>query len=88
MFADIGQQGGAVPFYDLTAIRLDIARAQQVLARDITALERAFIWARTPQGADYWRSQSGGHDDDARSTIAFMIAQSIEFEILQGRAAA
>lgn len=87
MFADLGQQGGAVPFYDLTAMRLDIARAQQVLAGDMTALERAFIWARTPQGADYWRSQSGGLDDDARSTIAFMIAQSIEFEILQGRAA-
>lgn len=77
-----------VPFYDFSAMRLNIARAQQVLAGDITALEKAFIWAETPQGADYWHGQAGGLDQTARSTIAFMIAQSIELEIIQVRAAA
>lgn len=78
------------PLYDFDAMQLrtDYARAS---LDNITFLDRAFIWERTPQGRDYWERQAAnGLDAEGRSTIAFMVAQSIELEIhsFVGRAAA
>lgn len=68
------------PTYDFDAMQLrhDIARAALT---DITLLERAFIWEQTPQGREYWEQQAtSGLSPDARSTICFMVAQSLALE--------
>lgn len=77
------------PLYDFDAMRLDIGRARAAL-QNPPMLRGAFIWEKTPQGAEYWEQQSSGLDVVGRSTLAFMIAQSIVMEIhasFVGRAA-
>lgn len=69
-------------------MRLNVAQAHRALT-EIAALERAFIWERTPQGREYWERQAAnGLDYEGRATIAFMVAQSIQFEMAGARASA
>lgn len=66
--------------YDFDRMRLNIRQARQAL-QNPELLEGAFIWTETPQGDAYWRGQTAGLSRDGRSTLAYMIAQSIELEI-------
>lgn len=69
------------PLYDFDAMQLRIDYARAALD-NIDLLGRAFIWDRTPQGRTYWERQAAeGLDHEGRSTIAYMVAQSIELEI-------
>lgn len=78
-------------FYNFDAMQLRVANAQRALF-DPAELQGAFIWAMTPQGEEYWRGQcDNGLTEEGRSTLAYMIAQSIELSIvgdLRMRAAA
>ena len=68
------------PTYDFDAMELrhDVARAA---LSDVSLLERAFVWEHTPQGREYWEQQAAsGLDQTARSTVCFMVAQSIAIE--------
>lgn len=79
----------AIPHYDFARMRLNVELAHLAFKGNMTVLERAFIWSETPQGHAYWADQrDNGLDQTARSTLAFMIAQSIQFEIHGARAAA
>ncbi|NKJ03110.1 hypothetical protein [Rhizobium sp. SG741] len=70
--------------YDFDHMQLRVDHARRAL-EDISFLEKAFIWSRTPQGGAYWEIQAhDGLTDEARSTIAYMVAQSIEIEIFGG----
>lgn len=69
------------PTYDFDAMQLRPAVAREALT-DITRLEAAFIWENTPQGREYWERQAAnGLDADARSTVTYMIAESITMNI-------
>lgn len=66
--------------YNFDAMQLRPSVASAALA-DVTLLERAFIWEQTPQGRAYWERQAAnGLDDEARSTIAYMVAESLHIE--------
>lgn len=68
--------------YDLDAMQLRPSIARAALT-DITKLEAAFIWDRTPQGREYWERQAAnGLDEDAFATVAYMVAESIHLEIM------
>jgi hypothetical protein len=67
--------------YDFDRMQFRVDKAQEALT-DITKLEDAFIWALTPQGGNYWLAQeTHGLTFEGRSTLCYMIAQSIELEI-------
>jgi len=69
-----------IAHYDFDAMQLRVDHARAALT-DISYLDRAFIWERTPQGREYWEGQaSTGLDQNARSTICFMVAQSMAIE--------
>ncbi|OKP79799.1 hypothetical protein BTE77_06835 [Ensifer adhaerens] len=69
-------------FYNFDAMQLRVAIAQRALV-DPSALEGAFIWSMTPQGEEYWRGQcDNGLTEEGRSTLAYMIAQSMELSIV------
>jgi len=69
-------------FYNFDAMQLRVANARAALTNP-AALDGAFIWSRTPQGEEYWRQQrDNGLTEEGRSTLAYMIAQSIELEIV------
>lgn len=77
-------------FYDFDAMvfRPEIAHAA---LHDVSHLEAAFSWEKTPQGGAYWKHKAEhGLDLVARSTLAYMIAESVHMSIRSGgrRAAA
>lgn len=66
--------------YDFDAMNLNIDSCMKALKIDKSYLETAFDWDMTPQGADYWARQAdGSFEPDARSTVAYFVAQSMEF---------
>ena len=68
------------PHYDFDAMQLRPSIARAALA-DVTRLEAAFIWDRTPQGREYWERQAAnGLDEHAYATVAYMIAESLHME--------
>jgi hypothetical protein len=68
--------------YDFDAMQFRSERAREALS-DITKLESAFVWAKTPQGASYWLAQeTNGLTFEGRSTLCYMIAQSAELEFM------
>lgn len=66
--------------YDFDRMRLNIRQARQAMDNP-ALLEGAFIWSETPQGEPYWRAQTAGLTHEGRSTLAYMVAQSIALEI-------
>lgn len=69
------------PHYDFNAMQLRQQVAQAALT-DITKLDGAFKWDCSPQGHAYWERQAAnGLDPDARSTLAYMVAESLHMEI-------
>lgn len=73
--------------YDFNTMQLRVANARAAFA-DPSKLEGAFIWAKTPQGEEYWREQSKGLTEEGWATLAYMIAQSVELSVFGARAAA
>ena len=64
--------------FDRMQLRPSVARAALT---DVAQLERSFIWDETPQGREYWERQAAaGLDQEARSTIAYMVAESVSME--------
>lgn len=75
--------------YDFDAMRLNVAAAKRAFDGDRHALSQAFDHSQTPQGHDWWAERYyGGIDDEARAVLAFMISQSLQFEIAGGQFAA
>jgi hypothetical protein len=75
--------------YNFIKMKLDVDLARAAFYGDIKLLDKAFLWRETPQGYAYWDARSrSGLDHEAKSILAFMVAQSIQFEIHGARAAA
>lgn len=68
--------------YDFDEMRLNVDQCIKALKVDSRYLDNAFDWDKTPQGADYWAKQADiCFEPDARSTVAYFVAQSMEFQI-------
>lgn len=68
--------------YDFDAMRLNVDQCIIAIQANRGALRKAFRWEETPQGAEYWLDQmNGGLDLDAKATLAYFVAQSMEFEM-------
>ena len=68
--------------YDFDAMQLNVDDCIKAIKVNPRYLDNAFRWAKTPQGYDYWDKQSKeGMDLDARSTVAYFVAQSMEFQM-------
>lgn len=68
--------------YDFDAMNLNVDQCINVLKVSTDYLPHAFDWRATPQGSAYWQKQMiDGMDLDARSTLAYFVAQSMEFQM-------
>lgn len=68
--------------YDFDAMRLNVDQCIIAIQSNRGALRKAFRWEETPQGAEYWLDQmENGITPDAKSTLAYFVAQSMEFQM-------
>jgi hypothetical protein len=70
--------------YDFDAMELNLDHCIKVIKGDTEYLNTAFVWSETPQGREYWKRQLlNGIEPDAMSTLAYMAAQGLQFEMMR-----
>lgn len=68
--------------YDFDAMKLNVDQCVNAIKVSTDYLPHAFDWRKTPQGSAYWQNQMiNGLDLDAKATLAYFVAQSMEFEM-------
>lgn len=70
--------------YDFDAMKLNLDHCIKVIKGDPKYLNSAFVWSETPQGESYWQRQLlNGIQPDAMSTLAYIAAQGLQFEMMR-----